>query len=204
MKNLTLLLLALFFIPQHFTKSWRGNGYGHMNIYVESNLKPGDEVAVFCDTQCVGTNVVSEDQFTNIIASSTDGVDPGFVPGDSVRFRAFLQEHNLEFEVRDIQFYDNSPYWVIDGRFEQNGSMFVNLKVENVPTKLIEYKYPFYPNPVNNNIIHLPRSTLIELYNDAGRVVLSSDKTEVDISSLVPGVYVLKIDNKTYKLLKMK
>ena len=62
----------------------------------------------------------------------------------------------------------------------------------------------FYPNPVSNGKIFISSSTtsnrLIEIYDVLGKSVFSvhSSSKEINISSLLPGVYIIKLkENET-------
>jgi hypothetical protein len=62
-------------------------------------------------------------------------------------------------------------------------------------------KFKLYPNPTSNNIQIITDLIIdnIEVIDNSGQVVLQSEKTDLDISSLTSGVYFVRIysDNQT-------
>ena len=64
-------------VQQHFKKTWEGNGYDHMNIYLTlssveaSALQPGDEIAVYDGELCVGAAVFQHQNQNQIICSQS-------------------------------------------------------------------------------------------------------------------------------------
>lgn len=64
-----------------------------------------------------------------------------------------------------------------------------------------------YPNPVNNNlVIEVDKAYKAEIYAIIGNKVkekqLQKGKNNIDVSNLLKGVYIIKINNTTYKILK--
>lgn len=118
-----ILLLILF---TQFKPVWHGNGYAHMNIHiVEHSLCIGDTIGAYSGLHCVGAAAV-ESTYVNIIASSADGRDLGFVPGDTI---VFATKSNTPLRAT---YYKELPHWVTTGKFEQNGSAFVRLDCDIV------------------------------------------------------------------------
>ena len=65
-----------------------------------------------------------------------------------------------------------------------------------------------YPNPVND-LLHIEGATpeaTVALYDMTGRLVLSTQACEgvtvLDMAGFKPGVYLCRIQNKSYKIVK--
>ena len=95
------------FSQSHFTKVWEGNGYNHMNIYVQKasingiDLQAGDEVAVFDGDICVGASTVtSVAGLLQIIASaddpSTSNIQDGFGIETQIIFKIWSLKYQQE------------------------------------------------------------------------------------------------------------
>lgn len=95
------------FSQSHFTKVWEGNGYNHMNIYVQRasvngiDLQAGDEVAVFDGDICVGVSTVtSVAGLLQIIASADDpttsNIQDGFGNGTQIIFKIWSLNYQQE------------------------------------------------------------------------------------------------------------
>jgi hypothetical protein len=58
-----------------------------------------------------------------------------------------------------------------------------------------------FPNPANNtlNMNGLPENTKVSIYDSQGRLVVTCppDATQIDISELTKGIYMMKIVNKS-------
>lgn len=61
-----------------------------------------------------------------------------------------------------------------------------------------------YPTPVVNtlNIQGVDENTALEVYNLTGKSVLKDKGTELDVTSLVQGTYILRINNQYVKFIK--
>lgn len=86
-----------------------------------------------------------------------------------------------------------------------NVNLSAPLALDNFNRDLIQV----YPNPASNeiNITDISEVTSYEIYNVIGKMVLKSDKlfsNTIDISTLINGVYFLKLDAiKTIKFIKI-
>ncbi len=105
----------------HFKTVWSGNGYNHMNIYVQKatindlSLQAGDEVAVFENENCVGvTTVVSVANVIMIRASADDPTTPNIVDGFSnnaqITFKIWSSKSQMEITPEIIIISGNSYY----------------------------------------------------------------------------------------------
>jgi len=180
--NIILLLFSSIFFQQdtneskYFNKSWDGNGFSHMNIYIiNHNLNIGDEVAVFCNTKCVGTSVVYSEIIT-IVCSMDDNTGNGFINGDTIIYKTNISD------IIDIKYHNNYNFWVTDGHFKAYGSAFIDL-----------YYNIIVPNK-NNNIIY---DTKLKYYNLLGQ--------EIDVKHLSNYTIYIEIKNGTSrKILNIK
>ena len=61
-----------------------------------------------------------------------------------------------------------------------------------------------YPNPVVNtlSIQGVDENTSLEVYNLTGKSVLKNKGTELDVTSLIQGTYILRINNQYVKFIK--
>ena len=61
-----------------------------------------------------------------------------------------------------------------------------------------------FPNPVLNtlNIQGVEENTPLEVYNLTGKLVLKDKGTEIDVTSLNQGTYILRINNQYVKFIK--
>lgn len=130
----------------HFNKIWEGNGYGHMNIYIINAtidslpLEIGDEVGVFDGSKCVGCTVVTEDYMMkdkfvcNVIASMDDSTGNGFKTGNDIIIKLWDKSKQQESKVIGVHYHDNIDFWSL-GKFNQNGSAFIDLFAANIYKK---------------------------------------------------------------------
>lgn len=61
-----------------------------------------------------------------------------------------------------------------------------------------------YPNPVSNTLhIHgVDDDTHLEVYNLIGKSVLKGEGVEIDVTSLLEGTYILRVNNQFVKFIK--
>lgn len=61
----------------------------------------------------------------------------------------------------------------------------------------------FYPNPSTDfiTIDGLQHATHVRIYTRSGLLVLSTMDSQIDVSSLVPGVYVLQVGEQCFKII---
>ena len=95
---------------------------------------------------------------------------------------------------------------VSDGTLTANADITINVTPEDDTTLGINKKSNlFYPNPVRGqiqiNINNFDRATIFEL---SGKTVISSKKTQIDLSKLNEGIYLMKIQNQSGKIFNTK
>lgn len=105
-KSLTMVNVPL--PTQHFKTGISGNGVDHMNFnLVELNqeiFSPGDEIAVYDGSTCVGAMVITENQLRTGVLSipasaSDDSGMPGFTEGEKYSIRIWQADQNREMEI---------------------------------------------------------------------------------------------------------
>jgi hypothetical protein len=198
--------------PEHFGVNYIGNGFNHMNINVvglnESQLKAGDEIAVFDRNNCVGAIKLNENHLNSnrvsINASASEAnFNNGFLEGNSIDFRIWSLETNQELKVMPE---------IIEGNtiFERQASVFIKLKKESNSTKNIE----IFPNPASN-ILYIRFSSLPEngakivLMDVTGKQIFNTEVhstiEKINTENLSPGIYLIKTSiqnqNRTHKII---
>lgn len=64
-------------------------------------------------------------------------------------------------------------------------------------------KISFGPNPVSDVMyIHTSEPVVTEIYSLSGSLMLRSEGTEINVSGLTPGMYLARINGKTYRVVK--
>lgn len=61
-----------------------------------------------------------------------------------------------------------------------------------------------YPNPVSNvlNICGVDDSAVLSVFNLSGKCVMQEKGTEIDVTSLLQGTYILRVNNQYVKFIK--
>lgn len=198
--------------PEHFKVDFIGNGYAHMNINVvdldNSGLKTGDEIAVFDNTICVGAIKLNELHFksdrVSIPASSSEtNVLNGFMEGNSIDFKIWNKETNIESKLIPETINGNMI-------FKKQESVFIKLNLE---ANLAE-NVSIYPNPSKGNVsirfLNLPEDGAdIHIFDISGKQIfnrkIQTNIEVLNIGNLPTGVYFIKTllnqQNTTTKLI---
>lgn len=84
---------------------------------------------------------------------------------------------------------------------------FVKILFAEAPTDIEELCFTqvyLFPNPVVNtlNIQGVDENTPLEVYNLTGKSLLKDKGTELDVTSLSQGTYILRINNQYVKFIK--
>lgn len=199
----------------HFKTVFEGNGFNHMNINIiglnDVKLQTGDEIAAFDGENCVGVVKLTDKNITtntvSIIASSSDSeITNGFKEGNNIDLKLWLINSGAEIQIKPTIILGNLIY-------QNYGSVFLQLK-EGDGTKINDInqtKFNIYPNPSTNKItVQLPaipkEGTKIRVTDITGNLVIIKDAKTVnenlDISKLVSGTYLVKIESIDYNLIK--
>ena len=174
-------------VPAHFSPSWTGNGYNHMNIYIfnTEGLENGDEIAVFDGENCVGTGIMNIGKdYISIIASMDDPLTrtkDGFVNGNDIQIRAWNKNQNKEYSIENVLF--NSKF--SDKFYESGTSVIESIPENNAISSLSSWNLgDVYPNPFHdhasiNYSLSEKTNVRIEIYNMTGKIIkVLTDKTE--------------------------
>ncbi len=176
-------------IPEHFSTSWTGNGYNHMNIYIlpEGSLESGDEVAAFDGNICVGIGMVDPAKdYISIITSMDDPMtkkQDGFITNHKIQLRVWQKETDKEYTIEKISFRDPD-----NNKYVESGTSIIQMNLE-IPDHDQGWSLgDAYPNPFNDfTTIHYSvakeMNIRIEIYNATGqkiKVLLDEVKAEGD------------------------
>ena len=163
--------------PEHFTPTWEGNGYNHMNIYVlsENKLEAGDEIAAFDGDICVGIGVVDPSKdYISVIATMDDPVTEkrdGFISGREIQIRAWNKKMNKEYAIEWLSFQNPDK-----NTYKESGTSIIRMKFQ-IPEQDQTWKLEnAYPNPFNDFTtiaysVAEERNVRIEIYNTAGQKI---------------------------------
>ncbi|HEY1044874.1 MAG TPA: T9SS type A sorting domain-containing protein, partial [Bacteroidia bacterium] len=93
---------------------------------------------------------------------------------------------------------DNQRYILVAN--ELSGTITVyQLKVNTTNVDLtetnVEDKLSVYPNPNNGNVLNLTEAVKAEIIDISGKVVLTFEGTQADITSLENGLYFIRLEN---------
>ncbi|MDB4173961.1 T9SS type A sorting domain-containing protein [Bacteroidia bacterium] len=104
----------------------------------------------------------------------------------------------------------NEEIWQFVSRYDINGLIGCATTSIHENNSMLE-NYRVYPNPVNTQLtidLGLAEEKKFRLYNPIGELVLggvlNSQISKIDLSSLAPNVYILKIENQSIRLIKTK
>lgn len=121
----------------------------------------------------------------------------GFVEGNGTTYEYSNYIFLDEGIKQDVMYYRLKQI-DYDGQFEYSNVVVITYSDNNTVSKI-------YPNPADE-VLYLHNLTgMVNIYNLMGQLVLTDDNSDIlrniDISSLVPGIYYVRSENNTYKLL---
>ncbi|MBN1790236.1 MAG: S8 family serine peptidase [Bacteroidales bacterium] len=208
-------------VPLHFKKTWEGNGYDHMNIYLsiaereESSLQPSDEIGVYDGELCVGAiKIGNQDQHQKMYALAVSADDPtteakdGFTAGNGISFRIWNEAMNTEIQISSIEFLTG-----YSGVFEPMGTTAAILGLGNMePGAGITSLGDNYPNPFNlettipftigektkvdlsiYDVLGQRLATLVNSTREAGSYEITWDGSDNRREKLKPGIYFCRM-----------
>jgi hypothetical protein len=219
---------AAVYVPEvlasiHFAKVFSGNGTDHFNINLvdleTSGLKAGDEIGIFDGQYCVGAATIGEGQLKlesiSIPASANEGTGNkvnGFSSGNTIGFQLYKGNQWYKLEMETLSGIQS---------FEKNGSVFVKVKASTLPIVQVadeQDEFRCYPNPFTDELtIYIQNSSgtevKVEVYNllgqkikslykgtNAGELILKWNGTNDSGQQIIPGVYLLRMNNETKKV----
>jgi hypothetical protein len=184
-------IIPLHFLPVNQNADY-SNGMEITVVYagLESFIPDaGDEIAVFCGEKCIGSMVLAkaidendESSYITLTVPESGKSQNGFVSGDSISFRIWNADEQAEYNVPLVDYLDENPEWITDGKFQRGSSATVALSFKEqstTATHSISLSHTsVYPNPSNGNFkVHfseLPeQGTQIRIFDLQGREIAS-------------------------------
>lgn len=138
------------------------------------------------------TKIVQHHLKTNII--NTIPVKNTSVPLNSFQITIDRDQNNLIVGIPDFNIFT-----------EQNGLVYIHdvqLKSASEDAIYTESQWRVFPNPANE-ILNIQSNTteikFLEIYHIAGHKIMETNKNEIDIKTLPPGMYLVRIMDKNQK-----
>lgn len=171
-------------------------------------------VASIYMTNVIGTiavsNSIGEDNFSNIAdKTDTSDADPNLTKTNLYKLQAGSPAIDAgdnskipELVTTDLLGNARIHNGTVDLGAYEYGS--VPLSTHNLVVNESEFK--IYPNPVSNSLFVNSTSDIVRVgvYNILGKKVLETTAKKIDVHSLASGVYILKLENKSGKIVKKK
>ena len=132
-------------------------------------------------------------EVSNIVAVSADGDNTTYALAEVNRINVIADANSASMTIVDN---DGNQY-----------AGYVKILFAEAPTDIEDLCFTqvyVFPNPVVNtlNIQGVDENTLLEVYNLTGKSVLKDKGTELDVTSLSQGTYILRINNQYVKFIK--
>ena len=129
----------------------------------------------------------------NIVALSADGDKTTYALANVNRINVIADANTASMTVVDNDGNQFAGYVKI--LFAESATDVEELDITSVY---------IYPNPVVNtlSIQGVDENTSLEVYNLTGKSVLKNKGTELDVTSLTQGTYILRINNQYVKFIK--
>lgn len=132
-------------------------------------------------------------EVSNIVAVSADGDNTTYALAEVNRINVIADANSASMTIVDK---DGNQY-----------AGYVKILFAEAPTDIEELGFTqvyVFPNPVVNtlNIQGVYENTPLEVYNLTGKSVLKDKGTELDVTSLSQGTYILRINNQYVKFIK--
>ena len=140
------------------------------------------------------SNIIYAADVENIVAVSADGSEITYLLANVQR---------IEVQANDVQ----GKMTILQKDGNKVGNYQKILFATSTSTSLEENKELqifVFPNPVSHtlNIQGVDENTTLEVYNLTGKSVLKDKGTELDVTSLTQGTYILRINNQYVKFIK--
>jgi hypothetical protein len=132
-------------------------------------------------------------EVSNIVAVSADGDKTAYALADVNRINVIADANSASMTVIDKDGNEYDGYLKI--LFAESATGVEEFDITSVYV---------YPNPVVNtlSIQGVDENTALEVYNLTGKSVLKDKGTELDVTSLTQGTYILRINNQYVKFIK--
>jgi hypothetical protein len=138
-------------------------------------------------------SVLYANEVNNLVAVSADGDKTTYALANVNRINVIADANSASMTVVDKDGNQFAGYLKI--LFAEAETGIEELDIASVFV---------YPNPVVNtlNIQGVDENTLLEVYNLTGKSVLKDKGTELDVTSLTQGTYILRVNNQYVKFIK--
>ena len=138
-------------------------------------------------------SVLYANEVNNLVAVSADGDKTTYALANVERINVIADATSASMTVVDNDGNQFAGYVKI--LFAESATDVEELDITSVY---------IYPNPVVNtlSIQGVDENTSLEVYNLTGKSVLKNKGTELDVTSLTQGTYILRINNQYVKFIK--
>ena len=139
------------------------------------------------------SSMLYANEVNNLVAISADGDKTAYALASVHRINVIADASSASMTIVDNDGNQFAGYVKI--LFAESSTDVEELDITSVY---------IYPNPVVNtlNIQGVDENTALEVYNLTGKSVLKDKGTELDVTSLVQGSYILRINNQYVKFIK--
>jgi len=191
-----------------FEVEW--NGLSALNSNEINNYAPTITATFFsvADKAAIGTlvgTITASDADNDILTYSITNGNTGdaFAIGSSDGKLTVAKSSEVNYAINPLF---TLSIEVSDGTLTANADITINVTPEDETTLGVNKKsYLFYPNPVTGqiqiNINNFDRATIFEL---SGKKLISSKETQINLSKLKKGIYLMKIQNQSGKIFNTK
>ena len=140
------------------------------------------------------SSIIYATDVSNLVAVSADGNETTYLLADVQR---------IEVQANDVQ----GKMTILQKDGNKVGNYQKILFATSTSTSLEENKELqifVFPNPVSHtlNIQGVDENTSLEVYNLTGKSLIKEKGTELDVTSLNQGTYILRINNQYVKFIK--
>jgi uncharacterized repeat protein (TIGR02543 family) len=190
-------------------------GYTFGGWYDNSLFETGTEVTALSTT--IYGDITLYAKWTKIYTiTASAGSDGSISPSGEVivnegNNQTFTITANSSYHITDVLVDGNSVGAVSSYTFSNvtaNHTIAASFDITTGMEETSQAGVTLYPNPCQNSFVvnTAGEATILYLYDVNGKLALSQpiqDKSTVDVSALSKGIYVVKIDGKSYKLIKI-
>lgn len=139
------------------------------------------------------SSIIYATEVSNLVAVSADGSETTYLLVDVQRIEVQADNEKGEMTILQKNGTKVGSYQKILFAEPQTG-------IEELGISSVF----IYPNPVTNTLFiqGVEDETILEVYNLTGKSVLKDKGTELDVTSLTQGTYILRINNQYVKFIK--
>lgn len=139
------------------------------------------------------SSIIYATDVSNLVAVSADGNETTYLLADVQRIE--VQANDVKGEMTILQ---------KDGNKVGNYQKILFAEPQTGIEELGISSVFIYPNPVSNTLFiqGVEDEAILEVYNLTGKSVIKDKGTELDVTSLNQGTYILRINNQYVKFIK--